>query len=216
MRISPSCPSCSSWLVITVLFSMELRPIILGSASERRRNILRAMGVDFEVVIPDVDEVSRDEDPRRTAAENAVRKNEWCRKRYPNRRVLTADTVIEFKERVIGKPSSMQDAEAFFKMFSGNRHTVITAVAYSVPGSEPVVKAVESSVLFKTISDETIRAYFSRVNPLDKAGAYDIDQSGDLIVESFSGSRTNIMGLPAEEVKGMLNLVSVVGLPRRR
>lgn len=175
-------------------------PLILASASGRRRKILEAMGVNFEVAVPDVEEVTYLDDPRRTASENAIRKGEWSRVRFPDRVTIAADTVIDFRGRVICKPSSEAEAVEFLRSFSGEQHTVITAVAFSTPQRGLEIEVVESQVVFKKLTDEQIRQYCSKVDPLDKAGAYDIDQNGDMIIESFAGSRTNIMGLPAEVV----------------
>lgn len=176
------------------------RKLVLASASERRRKILKSVGALFEAAVPDVEEVMYRDDPRRTAAENALRKSKWARARYPDRVTIAADTVIGFKGRVIGKPADRREALRFLKDFSGERHTVITAVVLACPGPEPDLAVVESQVVFKKLTDDQIREYSMRVNPLDKAGAYDIDQHGDMIIESYTGSRTNIMGLPLEVV----------------
>jgi septum formation protein len=98
----------------------------------------------------------------------------------------------------------MDEASEFLRMFSDATHTVITAVAFSTPTSAPEVHIVESSVTFLPLTPATIRKYFSRVDPMDKAGAYDIDQCGDMIIRSYAGSRTNIMGLPKELVERWL------------
>lgn len=174
--------------------------LILGSASLRRRKILADMGLDFDIVIPQVEEVSQIQDPRRGAAENALRKNLWCRRERPGRFIVTADTTISFLGRSVEKPRSRDEAFAFLRMFSDRQHTVITAVGFSTPSAPPEVRLVESTVRFLPLTDDAIRDYFSKVDPMDKAGAYDIDQYGELIIRSFSGSRTNIMGLPTELV----------------
>ena len=184
--------------------------LILGSASERRKNILNSMNVAFDIVIANVDEVAHVSDPRGAAADNALRKLEWCRARYPGRSIIAADTVIDFEGRLVGKPATMDEAARFLKMFSGKRHTVVTAVAFSVRGSAPDVRVIESDVSFKTLDDVLIRKYFEKVDPMDKAGAYDIDQSGDVIIESFEGSRTNVMGLPREIVEEWLAVNKLV------
>jgi len=90
-------------------------------------------------------------------------------------------------------------------MFSGKEQAVLTAIAYYTPASGLKVEIVESGVVFKTLSEEIISEYFSNVDPMDKAGAYDIDQRGDLIIDSFSGSYTNIMGLPRETVENLIS-----------
>ena len=178
--------------------------LILGSASERRRKILNTLAVAFSVVVPQVEEVNHDDDPRRAASENALRKNVWCRHHYPGHFIITADTVIDFEGHCIGKPADLAGATDMMRKFSGQPHTVITAVAFSTPDSAPVVRLVESNVTFLKLDAGAIRAYFAGVNPLDKAGAYDIDQRPDLIIESFKGSRTNIMGLPRDTVRAWL------------
>ncbi|MDI6775293.1 MAG: Maf family nucleotide pyrophosphatase [Verrucomicrobiota bacterium] len=174
--------------------------LILGSASQRRRNILADLGVEFDIVIPQIEEVSCADDPRRAAAENALRKNLWCRREHPGRFIVTADTTISFDGRCVEKPRSMDEALDFLRGFSGKLHTVVTAVGLGAPALPTEMRLVESVVTFLTLTDCVIQDYFSKVNPLDKAGAYDIDQHGELLIRSFSGSRTNIMGLPAELV----------------
>ncbi|MEI6808030.1 MAG: Maf family nucleotide pyrophosphatase [bacterium] len=179
-------------------------PLILASASERRRKILESLGVSFEVVIPDVEELTFLDDARRTASENAIRKSRWSRGRCADRITIAADTVIDFKGRVVCKPVDMDEAFRILRQFSGTQHTVITAVAWSMPDLPTDLVVCESQVVFKVLADEQILEYCRRVNPLDKAGAYDIDQHGEMIIESFSGSITNIMGLPGEVVEQWL------------
>ena len=178
--------------------------LILGSASARRRKILREIGVLFEVLVPQVAEMFLLREPGRMARENARLKAEWCAARRPDRVVISADTIIDLDGRAVGKPDSLEDAAAYLRMFSGRKHKVYTAVALALPGEGTRVELVESGVVFKRLDDTVIRNYFSLVDPLDKAGGYDIDQHGDLIVESYSGSRTNIMGLPFETVVPLL------------
>ena len=98
----------------------------------------------------------------------------------------------------------MEEAAEFLRMFSGKDHEVLTAVSFATPGSEPVVQTVESRVTFKSLSDEAIAEYLRQVDPMDKAGAYNIDQAGELIIERYSGSFTNIVGLPVETVSAWL------------
>jgi len=183
---------------------MTNKKLILASASARRRKILLDLGVDFEVMIPDVEEVLHESDARRTAEENAARKHEWCRLQHPDRYILAADTIIDFEGRCIGKAESREEALSFLKMFSGRTHIVYTGVAMSRPNSVPEIVVVESSVRFRKLTELEITDYFAKVNPMDRAGAYDIDELGESLIESFVGSRTNIMGLPAEAVSGWL------------
>jgi len=183
---------------------MKEDAIILGSASERRRSILACLGIRFTVVIPEVDEIYYQSDPQRTASENALRKNRWCRQKYSNASIITADTVIDFQGRCMTKPVSLDEAVSFFKMFSGNEHTILTAVALSIPKAEPEIYLEKSSVLFKKLSLPQIYEYFEKVAPLDKAGAYDISQWQEIIIAEYKGSYTNIMGLPEQIIEKWL------------
>lgn len=180
------------------------KSLILGSASERRKAILGEFGIPFEILIPDVAEVFHETAPRRTALMNARHKHDWCRRHDTDSYLLTADTIVAFEGKCVTKPGSRQEAAQFLSMFSGKSQVVFTALAMSVPRSDPTVVVVESKVVFRRLTPSIIEDYLSKVTPLDKAGGYDINQNGDWIVESYSGSYTNIMGLPKETVGAWL------------
>jgi septum formation protein len=177
----------------------EKVPLILASASARRRKILAELGVRFEVVEPPDDERS-DGNPSDTVRINAGRKLAWCRAGHPHNRILAADTVVVFKGRPLGKPTDVEEARGWFREFSGATQDVLTGVVY-LDGTGIVREdVVMSAVVFKRVSESAIAEYLAKVNPLDKAGGYDIDECGDLIIERWEGSRANIMGLPVEVV----------------
>ena len=182
----------------------RLPPLLLATASLRRRCILQSLGITFDTDIPGVREIALPHDPRGSAIQNAMLKLDWCRKKYRGHAIITADTIVVFKDKPIGKPASIRQARQFLRMFAGCRQSVITAVAFSLPGKPPAVKVAESFVTFRRLSDGQIREYLAQVDPLDKAGGYDIDQRGEKIIRSFTGSRTNIMGLPARIVSNWL------------
>lgn len=184
--------------------------LILASASARRSKILGALGVAFEVLVPQVAEVLYMDNARRTAQENAALKSNWCRARYPGRYSLAADTLIEFEGRCITKARTAQEALAFLRMFSGATHRVYTAVAMARAHTEPELTLVESTVRFRKLSEAEIQAYFYSVNPMDRAGAYDIAEQGETLMAGYTGSRTNIMGLPAEVVSVWLRKESLL------
>ena len=179
--------------------------LVLASGSPRRAKILQSLGVDFEVVKTDAPEVSYPGDPERTVAENALAKGAAARSalaphsssRQPGGlavsefRVLSADTIVWFNGRIYGKPRDLDEAREFLRELSGRTHSVFTGVAL-----DGEVRVVRSDVTFRGLSDGKIEEYVRGVRPLDRAGAYDIDESGDLIVESYTGSYENIMGLP--------------------
>jgi len=184
---------------------MKPKPrLILASASPRRRAILTEMGLTFDVVLPEVDEIHRDDDPLGTVRENALRKCEWCRARHPDCRIVAADTVVVFEGRCIAKPASLEQARGFLRSFSGRTQRVYTGVGLYVPGGQVSIRVDESVVHFRELDEARIAEYFARVDPLDKAGAYDIDQHGELIIASHEGSWTNVMGLPREMVEAWL------------
>lgn len=172
--------------------------IILASGSPRRAKILRDLGVAFEVAKTDAPEVSHEDDPERTVRENALAKGAAVSTaaRAGVDGVLSADTIVWFDGRIYGKPRDLDEAKAFLRELSGQTHTVFTGVAFNGD-----VRVVRSGVKFRELSDDMIDEYVSRVRPTDRAGAYDIDESGDLIVEGWSGSYENIMGLPVEPLR---------------
>jgi len=113
--------------------------------------------------------------------------------------VLSADTIVWFGGRIYGKPRDLEEAKVFLRELSGRTHAVFTGVAFN--GEARVVR---SDVTFRVLSEGMIDEYVASVRPTDRAGAYDIDESGDRIVAGYSGSYENIMGLPVEPVREWL------------
>jgi septum formation protein len=183
---------------------MSQYPLILASASPRRRKILEGMGLTFDVVIPEVEEIHWVADPAGTVAENAARKCRWACERHALSRVIAADTVVVFGGSCIGKPVDRKDATAMLMAFSGKCQTVFTGVAMCRPQRPLLQTTVTSQVYFRELTPDVIEEYITRVDPLDKAGGYDIDQYSDLIIRGYEGSWTNIMGLPQDDVEEWL------------
>jgi len=180
-------------------------PLILGSASPRRKKIMDALGLDFTVVIPDTEEIHDATDPVRTVVVNATAKYHACRAAHPLAAIITADTLVWFDGTLIGKPADLDEAARFLRAFSGRTQIVYTGIALGLPGQrDPDIRVEASSVTFKALPEETIQAYLEKTNPLDRAGAYDIDENGDLLIAAYSGSRTNIMGLPRAPIRDWL------------
>jgi len=193
---------------VSTAMNINENVLILGSASPRRAKLLAELGVRFEQAIPDVNELFYADMPERTVVANALAKYEWCRQRFPTRWVITADTVLSLRGATLGKPIARGAAWELFRTLSGKTHSVVTAVAMGCgDGRAPELDVVESRVTFKTLGETEIAEYFRKVNPLDKAGGYDIDEHADLIIASYSGSRSNIMGLPLEAVEAWLERV---------
>lgn len=110
--------------------------------------------------------------------------------------ILSADTIVWLDGRIYGKPRDLDEAREFLRGLSGRTHSVFTGVAL-----DGDVRVVRSDVKFRALSESDVEEYVMSVRPLDRAGAYDIDERGDLIVESYTGSYENIMGLPVEPLK---------------
>ena len=167
--------------------------IVLASVSPRRAKILRERGVDFDVVKTDAPETSRPDDPEGTVRANALAKGAAAGR---GENVLSADTIVWCGGRIYGKPRDRAEAHAFLRALAGRTHTVFTGVAFG--GKTAVVR---SDVTFRPLSDADIDAYIDAVNPLDRAGAYDIDAHGEMLVASYTGTYENIMGLPVEPLR---------------
>ena len=178
--------------------------LTLASASPRRRKILEACGLSFRVVVPEVEEVHWHGDPEGTVTENAARKCRWACERYPLVTVIAADTVVVFNGESIGKPKSYDEAVTMLEQFSGCSQMVYTGVAMGISDQPLQQSTTKSRVHFRELNSSDIEAYFRRVDPLDKAGGYDIDQHSDLIIRDYEGSWTNIMGLPRAIVEAWL------------
>jgi septum formation protein len=180
--------------------------LILASASPRRRELLGQLGLPFEVHVADVTEhEDPDTDPKVMVAHNAALKADWVSLRHPDAIVLGADTTVFLDGKAINKPRDLNEARAMLRLLSGRQHTVFTGVALRrVSTGLKRDEGVASQVAFKAFGDAVIEDYMKRVNTLDKAGAYSIQEHTDMIVAGFKGSFTNIMGLPMELTKQIL------------
>jgi septum formation protein len=176
---------------------------ILASASPRRSELLRQIGIEFKVVESKVAEIHQEQLTARELAQiNAYRKARSIAKKYPDAIVLGADTLVHLDEKVFGKPSSLEDAYEMLEALQGRTHIVITAVCLlHLRSHRQRIFADSSAVTFRPLDAVKIRRYLTRVNPLDKAGAYAIQEEGEQLVEKVSGSYTNVVGLPLERLQ---------------
>ena len=181
-------------------------PLILASASPRRRELLAQAGIPFTVVVADVVEhEAEDSDPREMVRHNAALKADWVAARHPEATVLGADTTVFLDRTVLNKPRDPADARAMLRRLSGRTHTVFTGMAVRrLSDGLKLEQGVASEVTIKPLDEATIELYLSRVHTLDKAGGYAIQEQTDLIVAGYTGSLTNIVGLPVEEMKQLL------------
>ena len=182
---------------------MILPPLILASVSPRRMELLKQLDVDFIVVPSDTEELHHE---ALTAGEisqlNAYRKARQVAKRYPDSLVIGADTLVCLGTRLYGKPSDRPQAVKMLGELSGHTHSVVTGVCLlHLRSHHQQVFSETSFVTFHPLSGDRIAAYLDRVNPLDKAGGYGIQESGELIVENIIGSFTNVVGLPLARLR---------------
>ena len=177
---------------------MNNRPsIILASASPRRRKLLAAAGLDFDIIIPEIDETPLPgEHPRAFAERLAVEKTEAV---SADGIILAADTVVVQNDTILGKPVDAADARKMLEALSGAEHEVITAVCIR-DAARSEVFSVSTRVVFRTLSCDEIDDYIAGGEPMDKAGAYAIQGGAAHMVRSIHGSYTNVVGLPLCEV----------------
>lgn len=186
--------------------------LILASASPRRSELLREMGIPFMVVRGQVPEVAPEHlSPVETAEINAYRKARATAKKHPDALVLGADTVVSLGTTLFGKPIDMADAEQMLAKLQGRTHQVITGVCLMhLRGHRQRLFAVSTAVTFRKLHIGQIRRYLSKIFPFDKAGSYAIQEEGDLIVKGVVGSFTNVVGLPVETLKSELEAWKVI------
>jgi septum formation protein len=176
--------------------------IVLASVSPRRQQLLAAAGVSFTVVPAHVDEtVVAGEPPDVAVVRLARAKARAVAAARPDQVVLGADTLVAVDGTGLGKPADLAEARQMLRRLSGRAHVVYTGVAlvrHRPPLDDAWVAATE--VVFRPLTDVAIEAYMARVNTLDKAGAYAIQEHGEMLVDRISGLFSTVVGLPVEEV----------------
>lgn len=186
------------------------QPLVLASASPRRAELLRQVGIAFEVRVSDVPEEADEPgaDPAAVARTHARQKSLDVAADSPDRLVLGADTVVVLDGRALGKPADAADARRMLRELSGRTHEVITAVALAVGaecGAEVIAEEhVTTRVVFRDLSEEQVEAYVACGEPMDKAGAYGIQGRGAVLVREIEGCYFNVVGLPLSRAWEML------------
>jgi nucleoside triphosphate pyrophosphatase len=174
--------------------------LLLASTSPRRIRLLREAGFNPEVLPSQIVETQADFlTPAEGALFNAIRKGMAIALQHPDEIVLSADTIVTLDGTVFGKPADLEEAFQMLKRLIGKTHEVITAVAVMHLNKKRTRVGTErTAVKFRSLSDAEIREYLEIAQPLDKAGAYAAQESPDRIIESVTGSFTNVVGLPME------------------
>ena len=178
-------------------------PVILASQSPRRIELLKTVIKNFRVVPSKIEELcDKDLSPEENAIFLGRKKATWVAKQHPHNLVIGADTMVVLKNEIIGKPSDAENARQILRQLSGQEHKVITGVA--VVHSKIFSAASISHVRIKLLTPNVINSYVESGEPMDKAGAYAIQGEGSFLVESYSGSYSNIIGLPVDLLKDLL------------
>ena len=188
--------------------------VILASGSPRRRELLEAAGLSFEVIPSPAEEIhDASLGMEGLCEENARLKAIAVAAHHPEAVVIGADTLVFLDGQPLGKPKDMAEAVRMLRSLSGFVHNVCTGVCICEPGGKIRTLHAVTEVVFRTLDDATIYEYLAKTSPLDKAGAYGIQDHGEMIVERISGGYDNVMGLPVGLV---LKALEEIGLPIAR
>ena len=171
---------------------------ILASSSPRRKQLLRKIVPEFTIIVPEIDESLLHIDPKDLPAEESKAKAYAIAASHPNDEILACDTIVVLHGRALGKPVDEEDAKRMLREQSGQKQVVLSGYTYIGKGKE-ITRTVATEVYFNELSDELIEEYVKTKKPLDKAGAYGI-QDGFPLVKEIVGSYDNVMGLPTEDI----------------
>jgi len=188
------------------MLAMNTPILILASASPRRAELLRQLGLEFQIVPPDLPEVPGGQLSAGEVAQiNAYRKARAVSKKFPDALTLGVDTVVALGNALFGKPATLAEAEKMLLTLQGKTHLVVTGVCLiHLRAHRQLLFSEQTEVTFRPLTLAQIRRYHAQVNPLDKAGAYGIQEKGDVLVASISGSFSNVIGLPLERLEAAL------------
>lgn len=184
----------------------DTHALILASGSPRRRDLLTAAGYRFSAENPGIEENEDTSLPiRQLTAENARDKAAAVAARFPEAVVVAADTLVLLGDTVLSKPADREEATRMLASLNGRSHEVFTAVALRQGRLGKAVDfTVTTAVHFKHLTPAEQAEYHSRIDPMDKAGAYAAQDHGSLIIDRIEGSMSNVIGLPMDEVAAAL------------
>lgn len=175
---------------------------ILASKSPRRKELMKQISPDFIVAVEDIDEEKYYQLPPIDAVRNiAKEKGKVVDKSYPDDLVISADTIVVLDGKIIGKPKDELDAKNILRLLSNKTHNVYTAYRIQYKGME-ILHYVDSKVIFNNLSEDLIENYVKSGSPLDKAGAYGVQDNKDFpLIKKVIGSIDNVIGFPVAEIK---------------
>ena len=176
--------------------------VILASGSPRRRELMKYITDNYKVITSDIDEdLSYSLPPLEAVLDIAKRKGEKVKEDHPDDLIISADTIVVLNNQIIHKPKDAEDAKAILRKLSNHTHEVITA--YCLFNKDKFIERfVSSKVVFNELSDKLIEEYVATGSPLDKAGAYGVqDNERFPMIKEVIGSVDNVIGFPAKEIK---------------
>ena len=180
--------------------------IILGSGSSRRKELLGMTGINFSVMSIPVDESFPDSLKGTEISEYIVKNKSKAFNKLikENEIIITADTLVWFENKCLGKPKDKKEAKYMLKLFAGKSHDVITSVGFLTTSNFKILTE-STTVIYKSLTDSEIDYYVENVNPIDKAGSYGIqDWIGMIGVEHVNGSYTSVLGLPVPQTTNQI------------
>jgi len=177
------------------------QPLTLASASPRRRELLATLGLDFDVVVPEIDETPLPNEKPRIFAERLAEEKACAVS--TNGIVIAADTIVVQNETIFGKPINAAHAREMLQTLSDSAHEVITGVCIK-DAARTEVFSVSTQVVFRILEDAEIEDYIATGEPMDKAGAYAIQDGAAHMIRAINGSYTNVVGLPLCELHEVL------------
>lgn len=181
------------------------RKIILASGSPRRKELLEKLGLEFEVIKSDFDENSIEiKNPKKLVAKLAESKAEEVSNKEnitSDNLIISADTIVVFKNEILGKPKDELDAMRMLKLLNAQKHQVYTAMCVlDMKNMSKRTSVVKTDVVFDKVKDETIMEYIKTGEPMDKAGAYGIQDGGSVLVKKINGDFFAVMGLSVNKL----------------
>ena len=173
--------------------------IILASSSPRRKKILEKLGYNFIIKVPNINEDNTSKlNPIDYVIDVSMRKGLKVHQQYENDFVLSGDTIVEFQNKIIGKPSSYQDAFEVLSLLSGRSHYVISALSLTYNDNQITIFD-STKIFFKKLKKEEIKHYINNFDVLDKAGSYNIEDAEEYFIKNIDGCYNNIVGFPEEK-----------------
>lgn len=179
--------------------------IYLASSSPRRRELLRKLGFRFRVIVPRVDESTVAGSPEQFAKRLAELKVLSVASRVRFGIIVGVDTIVVYRNRILGKPANRQEARQMLQLLSGRKHRVISGLCLlRLPDGKSIVTAEQTCVFFRRLLPSEIKAYVQSAEPYDKAGGYAIQGQGGFFVRRIEGDYFNVVGLPVARLLQLL------------